>query len=397
MQKIIVYTIFIVLSLVNKVVAQENKETNSNRIKKIEKRKEELNSRKNKVIPFGKKVEEITTGMEYLLAREKNELKILIDSLENAHNSNTISKEQLKELKQIEAEKTAKKIELGLEIYNSKLDSLIQNKVEMGSKEITRKLDTINGKKVYVYSKKYNTTHYDVPSFKIYKSDLDKIERKSKKTTSQFVFAMGLNNAIPENGNIENSDFRVWGSHFYEWGLTYNTRIFKNHNLVHAKYGFSVMYNNLRPTDNRYFVKNGDQTYLATSTFNLEESRLRNVYLTAPFHLEFDFSPKKYSKDGTTSYFRTHESVRLGIGGYAGVRVKSKQLLHYEVDGDKEKNKQKGDFNVSDFNYGLSTYIGYRATSLYLKYDLNPIFKKNSNINQVPLNNVSFGIRWDWN
>jgi hypothetical protein len=397
MQKIIVYTIFIVLSLVNKVVAQENKETNSNRIKKIEKRKEELNSRKNKVIPFGKKVEEITTGMEYLLAREKNELKILIDSLENAHNSNTISKEQLKELKQIEAEKTAKKIELGLEIYNSKLDSLIQNKVEIGSKEITRKLDTINGKKVYVYSKKYNTTHYDVPSFKIYKSDLDKIERKSKKTTSQFVFAMGLNNAIPENGNIENSDFRVWGSHFYEWGLTYNTRIFKNHNLVHAKYGFSVMYNNLRPTDNRYFVKNGDQTYLATSTFNLEESRLRNVYLTAPFHLEFDFSPKKYSKDGTTSYFRTHESVRLGIGGYAGVRVKSKQLLHYEVDGDKEKNKQKGDFNVSDFNYGLSTYIGYRATSLYLKYDLNPMFKKNSNINQVPLNNVSFGIRWDWN
>ncbi len=397
MQKIIVYTIFIVLSLVNKVVAQENKETNSNRIKKIEKRKEELNSRKNKVIPFGKKVEEITTGMEYLLAREKNELKILIDSLENAHNSNTISKEQLKELKQIEAEKTAKKIELGLEIYNSKLDSLIQNKVEIGSKEITRKLDTINGKKVYVYSKKYNTTHYDVPSFKIYKSDLDKIERKSKKTTSQFVFAMGLNNAIPENGNIENSDFRVWGSHFYEWGLTYNTRIFKNHNLVHAKYGFSVMYNNLRPTDNRYFVKNGDQTYLATSTFNLEESRLRNVYLTAPFHLEFDFSPKKYSKDGTTSYFRTHESVRLGIGGYAGVRVKSKQLLHYEVDGDKEKNKQKGDFNVSDFNYGLSTYIGYRATSLYLKYDMNPMFKKNSNINQVPLNNVSFGIRWDWN
>mgnify|MGYP000197146287 CR=1 FL=1 len=33
------------------------------------------------IIRFGKKVEEITTGMEYLLAREKNELKILIDSL----------------------------------------------------------------------------------------------------------------------------------------------------------------------------------------------------------------------------------------------------------------------------------------------------------------------------
>ena len=397
MQKIIVYTIFIVLSLVNKVVAQESKETNSNRIKKIEKRKEELNSKKIQLVSFGKKVEEISLAMEYLLAREKGELKVVVDSLENAHNLNTISKEQLKELKQIEAEKTAKKIELGLERYNSKLDSLIQNKVEIGSKEFIRKLDTINGKKVYTYSKKHNAAYFEVPALKIYSSVADKMERKSKKTTSQFVFAMGLNNAIPENGNIENSDFRVWGSHFYEWGLTYNTRVFKNHNLVHAKYGFSVMYNNLRPTDNQYFVKNGDQTYLATSTFSLEESRLRNVYLTAPFHLEFDFSPKKYSKDGTTSYFRTHESVRLGIGGYAGVRVKSKQLLHYEVDGDKEKNKQKGDFNVSDFNYGLSTYIGYRATSLYLKYDMNPMFKKNSDINQVPLNNVSFGIRWDWN
>ena len=49
MQKIIVYTIFIVLSLVNKVVAQESKGTSSNRIKKIEKRKEELQSKKNQL------------------------------------------------------------------------------------------------------------------------------------------------------------------------------------------------------------------------------------------------------------------------------------------------------------------------------------------------------------
>ena len=269
MQKIIIYTVILIVSLLSKVVAQENNQTTIDRTKKMEKRKEELSSKKNKAVPFGKKVEEISLAMEYLLAREKNELKILIDSLENAHNSNRISAEQLKELKQIEAEKTAKKIEIGLERYNSKLDSLIQNKVEMGSKEFVRKLDTINGKKVYTYSKVTNGLHIDVPGFKIYKSESEKIERKSKRTTSQFVFAMGLNNAIPELKDIENSDFRVWGSHFYEWGVTYNSRLIKNHNLVHAKYGFSVMYNNLRPTDNRYFVKSGNQTYLATSNFDL--------------------------------------------------------------------------------------------------------------------------------
>ena len=330
--------------------------------------------------------------MEYLLAREKNELKVVVDSLEHAYNSNTISKEQLKELKQIEAEKTAKKIEIGLERYNSKLDSLIQNKVELGSKEFTSQLDTINGKKVYTYSKKHNAAYFEVPALKIYSSVADKLERKSKRTTSQFVFALGLNNAITKGNNLENSDFRVWGSHFYEWGVTYNSRIFNNHNLLHAKYGFSVMYNNLRPTDNRYFQKNGDQTLLATSSFDLQESRLRNVYLAVPFHLEFDFSPKKTSKDGTTSYFRTHESIRLGIGGYGGVRIKSKQLIHYEENGDKEKTKQKGDFNVTDFNYGLSTYIGYKAISLYCKYDMNQLLKNNGD-----LNNVSLGLRWDFN
>jgi hypothetical protein len=395
MQKIIIYTVILVVSLLSKVVAQENNQTTIDRAKKMEKRKEEL--KKRKPLSFNKKVGHITTLMEYVMAKEKNKLKVIIDSLENAHTSNTISLEELNELKLAEAEKTAKKIELSLERYNSKLDSLIQNKIENGSKEYIPKLDTINGKKVYTYSKKHKTIYYDVPALKIYDSDTDKIERKSKKTTSQFVFAFGLNNAIPENGNLENSDFRVWGSHFYEWGLTYNTRLFKNHNLVHAKYGFSVMYNNLRPIDNRYFVKNGNQTYLVTSNFDLEESRLRNVYFTAPFHLEFDFTPKKYSKDGTKSYFRTHESIRLGIGGYAGVRIKSKQLLCYEVDGDSEKTKQKGDFNVSNFNYGLSTYIGYRATSLYFKYDMNPMFKKNSNSNNVLLNNVSLGIRFDFN
>ena len=141
MQKIIIYTVILVVSFLSKVVAQENNQTTIDRTKKMEKRKEELNSKKNKAVPFGKKVEEISLAMEYLLAREKNELKILIDSLENAHKSNKISAEQLKELKQIEAEKTAKKIEIGLERYNSKLDSLIQNKVEMGSKEFVRKLE----------------------------------------------------------------------------------------------------------------------------------------------------------------------------------------------------------------------------------------------------------------
>jgi hypothetical protein len=145
------------------------------------------------------------------------------------------------------------------------------------------------------------------------------------------------------------------------------------------------------PTDNRYFVDNGTTTDLETNPVNMKESRFRNVNLVFPMHLEFDLSGKT-ERDGKT-YFNTHQSFRLGIGGFAGVNLKSKQIICYDIDGYDTRNVTKGSFNTNDFIYGLSTYVGYKSTSLYLKYDLSPLFKDNP-INQ---NNISLGVRFDFN
>ncbi|WP_445714932.1 hypothetical protein [Flavobacterium sp.] len=369
MQKIILYTIIIAFSLVTKVVGQEKN--------------------------FEQKAKEIASNIEMITTEEKNALKKEVEAIDLQVKEGKISPEKGQELKLKIAEERAKNIETKVAIEEAKLAQLVQDKVDGKYSEKTKKDSIeINGK---FYEVSYTVTDSTdiVKDLKKYfeKNNKNKSLRKSKRTTSQFVFAFGLNNVITDGESLNDSDFKVWGSHFYEWGITYNSRILKNNNLLHAKYGLSLMYNNLRPTDNRYFVKNGDQTDLVTSTVKFDESRFRNVYLTAPLHLEFDFTPKKLSKDGTKTYFRTHESVRLGIGGYAGVRIKSKQILKYEVDDIKVKERQKGDFNVSDFTYGLSAYLGYGQTSLYVKYDLNPMFK-NNNIDQ---NNVSLGIRFDFN
>ena len=220
----------------------------------------------------------------------------------------------------------------------------------------------------------------------------DKYKEKNgeSRTTTQFVFAFGLNNLVTNNA-AAHSDYRYWGSHFYEFGLATSTRILKNNNLLHARYGLSLMYNNLRPTDNRYFAEYGKQTYLATSAIHLKDSRFRNVYIVVPAHLEFDFSGKE-NKDGKT-IFRTHQSFRVGLGGYAGLNIKSKQILEFERDGNDVKEKTKGNFNVNDFMYGASAYIGWKDLSLYCKYDLSPLFEDNV----VDQNNISLGLRWDWN
>jgi hypothetical protein len=116
------------------------------------------------------------------------------------------------------------------------------------------------------------------------------------------------------------------------------------------------------------------------------------VYLVAPLHLEFDFSKNK-TREGK-AFFKSHESVRIGIGGYAGFRLKSKQFQKFEdTYGNDITVKEKGDFNVNNFIYGVSAYIGYKETSLYVKYDLNPIFENNV----VKQNNISLGVRFDFN
>ncbi len=376
MQKIILYTVVVLLSFISKLNAQENDSIKS--------------------ISFEQRARKIANKIEFVTNSEKQALKEKIEAIEIKLENGEISNEEANRLKQQAAEISAMKIETEINKQNDALQELIQQKVDgeiVSSNESVRKGGTmiiLGGSGNDSIGK--DRTEINIGSLKIYHGEEDKMKRLSKRTTSQFVFAFGLNNVITENESLDDSDYRVWGSHFYEWGLTLNSRIFKNHNLLHAKYGLSLMYNNLRPTDNRYFVKNGDVTELQTGFTNFDESRFRNVYLTAPVHLEFDFTPKKTDKDGN-SYFRTHKSFRLGIGGYAGVKIKSKQILKYEEDDQKIKTKQKGDFNVSDFNYGLSAYVGYGQLSLYAKYDINPLFKDNA----IEQNNVSLGLRFDFN
>lgn len=67
--------------------------------------------------------------------------------------------------------------------------------------------------------------------------------------------------------------------------------------------------------------------------------------------------------------------------------------MKFEEEDLKYKTTIKGDYNVNNFVYGLSSYIGYRELSLYFKYDLNPLFQNNL----VKENNVSLGLRVDLN
>lgn len=324
-----------------------------------------------RVRDIAKKIELVTKEEKALLKKEVDEVNKEVEAGKLTYKEGDAKKLQLAEIR-------SNNIETKVAQYESELKEIVQQKVDGKIKDP----DTI---KKFRFVWRSDSWKKDVR-----KRDSIQNITSERRTTSQFVFAAGVNNLVTD-GAVANSDFRYWGSHFYEWGTTWNTRLAKNSNLLHLKYGFSFQYNNLRATDNRLFVDNGTTTDLETSPVNMRDSRFRNLNLVVPVHLEFDFS-KKREHDGKP-VFRSHKSVRFGIGGYAGVNVKSKQIIKYDIDGYKTKEVTKGSFNVNDFVYGVSTYIGYKETSLYLKYDLSPLFKDNA----IDQNNISLGIRFDLN
>ena len=345
MQKIILYISIALVALVNTVSAQEK--------------------------TFEQKAKDIAVKIKTIAEEEKKALKAEVEAIDKEVESGKMSAADADKAKTKAAEERAKNMETRTAEYETALRELITNQVQTMSTDST---DNGTSNLISIKSKKNNPN------------------KSESRTTSQFVLAFGANNLVTD-GAVANSQFGYGRSSFYEWGHTWNTRLSNNSNLLHLKYGLGFMYNMLHATDNKVFADVDNQTILVDAGVTTKASRtyFKNVYFVVPMHLEFDFSKTRTVDD--KKVFKSHKGARFGIGGFVGVNTNSKQFTEYKIDGYRFSVKQKGDFNVNDFTYGLSAYVGYKQTSLYLKYDLNPMFKNNP----VDQNNISLGIRFDWN
>ncbi|MCF4102017.1 hypothetical protein L1I30_10090 [Gillisia sp. M10.2A] len=310
----------------------------------------------------------IQTLKQNIIDEEKAALKIKLEGIEYRLKREYITQEEADKLKSEAAEYHALNIENRIAIMENEA-ALRQRKDEEGGDYIEIFGD---GKLI----------HYSQSNRKM-KRPYD------RRTSSDLVLAVGLNNAISDENSLDDSDFKLAGSRFFEIGWAWKTRVFDNSNWLRVKYGFSFQFNGLKPTDNRYFVENGDLTQLEEFPLDLNKSKFRMDNLVIPVH--FEFGPS--DKDEREEYFRysTHDKFKIGIGGYAGINIGERQKLKYKEDGDKVKDKLKGDYNTNDVVYGLSSYVSLGGVALYAKYDLSPIFKDPN----IELRNISFGLRFD--
>ncbi|WP_298884078.1 hypothetical protein [uncultured Polaribacter sp.] len=349
---------------------------------------------------FEKEVSKISKRIEYITKTQKDSLKLKVISIDKKLEKGEITKETADNFKKEVAAYHARRIEKLVGEQEKLLQLLVQDKTN-GKIASTEEVDTTKdndestftiGNKTFRFT--LNGDNDNENENVIHNNSKKKnFNRRSRRTTSQFVFAMGVNNVL-EYGQIESlndSDYKLWQSHFYEVGWTWKSRMNKNPGIFYFKYGVSFLWNNLRLDNNKYHVKNGDMTEIQTFPNPLDESRLRHVQMNFPVHFEWDLSKNKTYSDNYIKD-RTNKSVRFGVGGFVGFKLGTRQYLEYkDINGVDVKEVQKDNYNMNTINYGLSTYLGYRSTSLYVKYDLNPLFKN------TETRNISIGIRLDLN
>ncbi len=326
------------------------------------------------------RIEELNAQKENVIQIEKDALKKEVEAINDKLANNEITIEEAQKRKEVVAKNHALNIENRLAIIDNKIALLERNGLENLNTEDPEIWIGIGAKDKdnadILFGVKVNTGK----------------ERKVKydlRTSSDLVVGFGLNNAIVDGQSLDDSDYKIAGSRFFEIGWAWKTRVFKNTNFLRFKYGVSYQSNGLKPTKNRYFVENGNQTELEDFRVELDKSKFRMDNIVVPIH--FEFGPSKVKQTENSIRYVTDNMFKIGLGGYVGTNISTRQKLKFKEDGDNIKDKIKRDYNTSDLIYGISSYIGFGDMSLYLKYDLSPIFR-NAEIEQ---NNVSLGIRFD--
>jgi hypothetical protein len=330
------------------------------------------------------KAEQLKKRKERISEQEKEALKIEVEEINKRYEKNQISHEESKVLKEFAAKKRALNIENRISIIENEILLLERNNGDVLN------VEAMDSTGVSALEINIDLKRADGSSILWEKSRrLNKELKYDRRTHSDFVMAIGLNNALIDGQSINDSPYKIGGSRFFEMGWSWRTRVFENTNFIRLNYGFSFQFNGLKPKDNQYFTVENEQVELQEFEYDLRKSKLRMDNLVFPVHLEF--GPSKLHKTDKTMRYSLTNQFRLGIGAYGGFNLGTHQKLKYDRNGDKVKDKLKRGYNTNNLVYGLSAYLGFDGVLLYAKYDLNPIFKDAL----IEQNNISLGLRFD--
>ncbi|WP_286390229.1 hypothetical protein [Myroides marinus] len=333
------------------------------------------------VLKFNKEVKSIAVKIQNSTIEEKESLKIKVDSLNVLVENKKLTEEEAQEVKSKLAAESSTRLEERINRLNDSLSQTVQNHVKYSIKsgELYETPDESEyGSAILIGRKNY-----------IQRGTKIKADRRNQ---VQLQFAYGMSNLATE-GSFANSDISYVPSNFIQWGFNVNSRLLKDSNLLHLRYGLLLEYNNLKPTENRYFQKQPDgQVAIVDHDKDLRKNRLAIRSLQIPVYLEFDLTKPQVNEKTGRTYFKSQQTWRFGLGGFMNINRKDTyQVYRYTDEGHEFRTKERTALDITKVRYGVGAYVGNGDWSLFAQYELTPMFKHND----TKQNMWSFGVRLD--
>lgn len=315
------------------------------------------------------KIDELRKARQEVEQLEKELLKEQIQVLQMRLKDEEISIYEFESEKKLLAERHAQNIRSRTLIIDESIDYLKRNEGE----EVTHSINVLLGSK----KEKEDAG-----------GTADTIVRYAKRQSSGLFLAVGISNTIGDNHSLNDTPYKMAGSRFFEFGYNWRTA-FKRNSSLHLRYGIGMQIDGYKPDDNQYFVMQDKELHLEEHSMNLKKSKLRMTNLVVPLHLEFRKPKLRVRNDGGKVY-SYYDTWNFGIGGYAGLNIKTTQILEYKADRSSVRSTENMSSGMNQAIYGLSAYVGRGDFSLYARYALNDMFK-NSVSNEKTL---AIGLRY---
>lgn len=220
-----------------------------------------------------------------------------------------------------------------------------------------------------------------------------------KRTQSTFEIEIGSSNWFEDGGFATQNNYTVkpWGSWYVGLNSKQRTSI---GGPLFIEWGPGVSWYNWKFEDESVRITEGMDEIMfisdaATNTEDIDyiKSKLTASYLNFSFVpvLDLSYGKRKYERNGKTrkETTRVRRGIRFGIGGYAGIRLGSKTKTVVKEGGGRDREKDKDDYSLSNFRYGVRAQFGYKGFDFFANYDLNSVFQDGV---RPELNGFSFGI-----
>ena len=180
----------------------------------------------------------------------------------------------------------------------------------------------------------------------------------------------GLNGMVNEAMSVSLRDDEMfmdqnyWGSWYLAFNIVDEYIPFWEEKIG-MTIGFGIEFNKYKLSRSYDIVNVNDSTFgIVDSMKVIDKNLFKSTMLNLPIMLETNLG-----KDAEHSF-------HLSAGAMLSYRLGSKTKQKYSLDGEKYKDKSRGDFNMEEWRLSLVARVGYGRFTVFANYSLTPFFKE---------------------